>query len=957
MKLYYESFVSNILYDDLGDWQIPNISSFSNDIKSLFPYQVEALKNVIKLLYYYYNNSCDKKELYNGCIELGMNENEFNVKEYNRNKRNGLFDILKKHYSVENNNGGNFIPGYERFNRASFWMATASGKTIVIIKLIEIIDYLQSINKIPKNDIMVLFPDAGIEKQFKNEVKKYNYFKQKQIKINSLKDYDDVKAYPTLLEEINIFSYRSDLLSEEEKDKKININAYDNNGKWFVFMDEAHKGDKSGESKRQNYITQWTRNGFLFNFSATFTDALDYATTIYNYNLERFINDGYGKNIYVSDSYFTFNRKNEFNDNDKQKQVLKSLITFTLIKKQKVEGYYHNPLMVTLVDTVHEDDSDLYMFFKEIEKVAIGDINTDLFDTAKNELAEELIAGKRYSIGSDKFKKSYFELINDITLEDILENVFNSSNYGKIEIKTGEANKEIAMQLETANTPFMLIKIGDTNKFKREKLGDNYQIGKSYATSKFFDSLNSKNSKINILLGSRAFYEGWDSNRPNVLNFINIGSSDAKKFVLQSIGRGVRIQPVQSDITYRKRARDNDSYKNELFETLFVYATNKSAVSAILTTLDEQKITNEVIIDIVKENHKKFDLLLPVYGVNNTNITKTKFLISEKSLERVKELFDSYPQELFMFLYNQSSSDYDTISKVLKDKDRFKFDDNYDYKNAKDALNKLICQLKEKEHIISSIKTLDDEICHYKYIKAEMDDESLNEFEQFVNNFISSSNSNISLDDIKKQYENNEISLDDYTDMVMKFNTQKNNNKAVYNSEIILLNIMEHLYSPIVLTISDQIKYLKHVINVESERKFVENLNNFIQSDNYDKKLNWSFSKVDQTTDAIFIWYFNPKTNRYDKFYPDFIFWLKHDNNYDIYFIDPKGLQNVDYQFKIQGYCDMFEDNNDSKEFKYVTEKEQYDVKFHLLLVGDTTVVPEAYKKYCIDQNDFTWLK
>ena len=135
MKLYYESFVSNILYEDLGDWQIPNISSFSNDIKSLFPYQVEALKNIIKLLYFYYNNSCDKKELYNGCVDFGMNDNEFNVKEYNRNKRNELFDILTKHYSVENNNG-NYIPGYERFNRASFWMATASGKTIVIIKLL-----------------------------------------------------------------------------------------------------------------------------------------------------------------------------------------------------------------------------------------------------------------------------------------------------------------------------------------------------------------------------------------------------------------------------------------------------------------------------------------------------------------------------------------------------------------------------------------------------------------------------------------------------------------------------------------------------------------------------------------------------------------------------------------------------------------------------------------------------
>ena len=172
MKLYYESFVSSILYDDIGDWQVPNISTFSNDIKSLFPYQVEALKNIIKLLFYYYTNSCDKKDLYEKCVELGLNENEYNVKEFNRNKRNELFDILKKYYSYTTNGDYNYIPGYERFNRASFWMATASGKTIVIIKLIEIIDYLQSIGKLPKNDIMVLFPDAGIEKQFKNELLK-----------------------------------------------------------------------------------------------------------------------------------------------------------------------------------------------------------------------------------------------------------------------------------------------------------------------------------------------------------------------------------------------------------------------------------------------------------------------------------------------------------------------------------------------------------------------------------------------------------------------------------------------------------------------------------------------------------------------------------------------------------------------------------------------------------------
>ena len=38
---------------------------------------------------------------------------------------------------------------------------------------------------------------------------------------------------------------------------------------------------------------------------------------------------------------------------------------------------------------------------------------------------------------------------------------------------------------------------------------------------------------ISILLGSRIFVEGWDSNRPNVVNFINIGvDEDARSDVV-----------------------------------------------------------------------------------------------------------------------------------------------------------------------------------------------------------------------------------------------------------------------------------------------------------------------------------------------------------------------------------------------------------------------------------------
>lgn len=118
----------------------------------------------------------------------------------------------------------------------------------------------------------------------------------------------------------------------------------------------------------------------------------------------------------------------------------------------------------------------------------------------------------------------------------------------------------------------------------------------SYYNINYFQSLNS-NDDINILLGSRSFYEGWDSNRPNVINFINIGGADAQKYVLQSLGRGVRIEPISG---YRKRLPLADTRKNCLMETLFVFATDRNGVESILKTIEHEKSENGKEIELVK---------------------------------------------------------------------------------------------------------------------------------------------------------------------------------------------------------------------------------------------------------------------------------------------------------------------------------------------------------------------
>jgi type III restriction enzyme len=90
------------------------------------------------------------------------------------------------------------------------------------------------------------------------------------------------------------------LFSDEEKEKILDFRNYFNDGKWYIILDEAHKGDKE-ESKRQHIFSILSKNGFLFNFSATFDDIRDLVTTCFEYNLSTFIENGYGKKIYISE--------------------------------------------------------------------------------------------------------------------------------------------------------------------------------------------------------------------------------------------------------------------------------------------------------------------------------------------------------------------------------------------------------------------------------------------------------------------------------------------------------------------------------------------------------------------------------------------------------------------------------------------------------------------------------
>jgi type III restriction enzyme len=288
MKLILRDIVENIDFEELNNnWRGFDFESFSES-KKLYDFQKKALENILKLLWFYYEKCFDfkkdedlsinnkrKEKLFREYLDYRLSENEVDHPYKEEAKHKFIFD----YFPLENQR----ISFKHFINRAGFWMATGSGKTLIIVKLIEILKGLIKREEIPDYDILFLTYRDDLIDQFKKHIQEYNQSNKNKILLHDLKDYEKIKRN-YLFKENFVFYYRSDLLSDEQKEKILDFKNYYNDGKWYIILDEAHKGDKE-DSKRQHIFSILSKNGFLFNFSATFDDIRDLITTCFEYNL------------------------------------------------------------------------------------------------------------------------------------------------------------------------------------------------------------------------------------------------------------------------------------------------------------------------------------------------------------------------------------------------------------------------------------------------------------------------------------------------------------------------------------------------------------------------------------------------------------------------------------------------------------------------------------------------
>ena len=153
MQPALEPITQTLNYGDLPEtWRVPEIERFSAQ-KTLYDYQEDALRCAARALYLYYGRG--ENDYRTGEVQDADNVrkqhftdryhqhqppvNEFSVKKYETRtdrqnlKENSVFRILSEFMTPQ----GEEIPYHRLINRMCFWMATGSGKTLVMVKLVE----------------------------------------------------------------------------------------------------------------------------------------------------------------------------------------------------------------------------------------------------------------------------------------------------------------------------------------------------------------------------------------------------------------------------------------------------------------------------------------------------------------------------------------------------------------------------------------------------------------------------------------------------------------------------------------------------------------------------------------------------------------------------------------------------------------------------------------------------
>lgn len=838
-------------------------------------------------------------------------------------------------------------------NKLAYWNATGSGKTLLMhVNILQYQDYLEKTERGKDlNRIIVLTPNEGLSRQHLAEFALSGL----EAEMFSKTTFGNLLRFKPI-EIIDIHK-----LGEKSGEKTIAIEAFEGNN--LVLVDEGHRGS-SGETWLR-YRSALSQKGFSFEYSATFGQAVNAQTgdaqkrllneygksVLFDYSYKYFYEDGYGKDYQI------------LNLNDEREDPRQVYLTACLLQFYEQIRYFEDnkrdvkvfniekPLAIFVGGTVNavrtekgDKVSDVVFvlqffdrFVKNKNGESIGFIDSLLDDT------HSLLDKSNTSILSNQIQYLKTTGEKGFTLfADILQKIFHAPTASTLFLDNLKGQDgEIGLRLGT-NDYFGVINVGDDRELLKLSEANGLMVGERDFADSLFRHINTEGSKVNVLIGSKKFTEGWSSWRVSTMGLMNVGRGEGSE-IIQLFGRGVRLKG------YNWSLRRSTAMKNEiprelvqkvkflpLLETLNVFGLKAAYMEQFKQYLEEEGVPKNDGTD----NWEKFILpVMPTFdwsGGRQLKYLKIKEGINFKKARTVvltpepvfstKVQLDWYARVQRIGKEVKAAQD-STKPRILRgghlafldwDKiwlaiQRFKSERGWHNFLISKATLQTALQIAadngERMETWYNLQISEDDLALTDFRKVQEWQEIAI---RLLQGYCEKSYNFARSDFFKDKMETAVLTPDhdnfieeyhlqvqrDQTDLINKIQVLKqelenktfSSNSSLVKYSFEALFFEQHLYQPLMYMDAKAFKdivQLQPVALNEGEKRLVEDLKRYYSQDNdffRDKEV-FLLRNKSRTGVSFF--------DANGGFSPDFILWLFHGHKQHICFIDPKGLRNI----------------------------------------------------------------
>ena len=525
---------------------------------------------------------------------------------------------------------------WPQLNKLAFWMATGSGKTLLMHA--NILQYQHALTlhgrRRELNRILLLTPNEGLSQQHLRE------FKASGIDAE-LFNKDGRGLFSGQAVEILEVSR----LRDEMGDRTVAVDAFEGNN--LVLVDEGHRGASGGDGGAwMRFRNALCEKGFSFEYSATFGQAVKgnprltelYAkSTLFDYSYRYFYADGFGKD------YQILNLDQGTQQNHLELYLVACLLSF--FQQQRLYGVQagafrpfniENPLWVfvggrvtaTLAKKDASDIVEILQFLARYVADRAGSIRR-----INRVLNQGLVAATGKNLFAGRF--AYLNtcgLSPEQVFNETLAKIFNAPGGGQLYVENLKgATGEVALRLGAENDAFGVINVGDDTKLVKLCEEKGLATGEREFSGSLFHEINQPHSTVHLLIGSKKFTEGWSSWRVSTMGLMNVGKGEGAQ-IIQLFGRGVRLKGYELSLKRSGKTQLPEGIKRPkhvgVLETLGIFGIQADYMAQFRDFLEEEGLLT---------NDDRIEFLLPV--IKNLGTQKLKTIRLKKTINGVSTEF------------------------------------------------------------------------------------------------------------------------------------------------------------------------------------------------------------------------------------------------------------------------------------------------------------------------------